>query len=230
MYIYFGVMAVLYFLFVFITSNGYREPKSVVNDANLFFGMLPVIAGGFFFSAIYNDDLNSKNLIAIVGFGINKTKIVIAKLILMTLAGIVICGVTPLFHYVVYIINGCAAKTSSIPTLYIIMLKYFLLILAYASIAGIAVYGTQRKTFSMVLYILLATGIIGGLIELILFFIFKEKSSDYTVHLIGNITNRILLGIDGKDKLIMPIIEYIAYIIIAAGTSIAALHRKEMEF
>jgi len=233
MYIYFGSTAVLYFLFVLIITNitnGYRAPSAVVNDANLFFGMLPVIAGGFFFSAIYTDDLNSKNLIALVGFGINKTKIVIAKFILMALSGIVICGFLPLFHYMAYAVNGCLGGINSIPALYMIAFRYFLHMLAYAAIAGIAVYGLQKKTFSMILYILLAAGLIGGVIEFMFFIIAKENASNYTSHFISNVINRIFTGIDGNGPPVMPVVEYIAYIIIAAAVSTAAFHQKEMEF
>jgi hypothetical protein len=169
-------------------------------------------------------------LIALVGFGISKTKIVIAKFILMALAGIIIFYLAPVYHYFVYVVNGCAAKIDVLPDIYIISLKYFLLTLAYAAIAGSAVYGLQKKTFATVLYILLASGIIGGLITAAAFIIAKDNASDYTAHLISNITNRILLGINGKDSLIMPVIEYIAYLLIAAGMSILTFRQKEMEF
>jgi hypothetical protein len=187
---------------------------------------LPAIAGGFLFSAIYTDDLNSKNLISLVGFGVNKAKIVTAKLIMTVLFGTVIFGLAPVFHYAVYAVLGSTATASMMTAIYAVSLKYLLTAVAFAALSGIAVYGLQRTTFAVVLYILLAFNIIGSMIAVAL----KTFAPDLVNYLISGITDRIFAGVINGGSLTLPIVEYIVYVIIAGVLSVLVFYKKEMEF
>ena len=225
MYIYFCSLAAGYFLLAFIRSGGFKE-ESVVSDAVNFFNFLPALAGGFLFSAVYTDDLNSKNLISLVGFGVNKTKIVTAKLILTVLFGTVIFAAAPLFHYAVYAVLGSAASAGMMKIIYAVSLKYLLMSLAFAAVSGIAVYGLQRTTFAVVLYILLAFNLIGGMIAAAL----KTFAPDLANYLISGITDKIFYALINGGSLTAPVVEYIIYVIIAALISAFVFYKKEMEF
>jgi len=224
-YIYFGVLAVGYFLAAFVRSGGFND-ETVVKDAMNFFQFLPALAGGFLFSAIYTDDLNSKNLITLVGYGINKTKIVTAKFILMLLFGSAVFGLMPLFHYAVYAILGCNVTMDQMTVIYAVSLKFLLMTLAFAALSSIAAYGVQRTTFAIVSYILLAFGVVGALIAAVS----NVLELNIAEHIISGITDRILAGIITDGSLTLPIIEYVGYILTAAVFSVIAFHRKEMEF
>jgi ABC-type transport system involved in multi-copper enzyme maturation permease subunit len=225
MYIYFGVLAAGYFIVAFIRSGGFNA-ETLVKDAINFFQFLPALAGGFLFSAIYTDDLNSKNLITLVGYGINKTKIVIAKFILMLLSGAFVFGLMPLYHYVVYAVLGCIGTANQMAMIYAVSLKFLLMTLAFAAISSIIVYGLQRTTFAMVSYILLAFSVIGTLITAVS----KMLELNITDHLVSGITDRMLAGIISGVLLPLPIIEYIIYILIVTMFAVIAFHKKEMEF
>jgi hypothetical protein len=165
-------------------------------------------------------------LITLVGFGISKTKIVAAKFVLFVLFGSVIFAIAPLYHFTVYAILGQAATAEMMTIVYAALLKFFLTTIAFASLSGIAVYGLQRTTFTIVLYMLLAFNVISGLLKVA----FNAFAPSLSGHFISSITDRVLAGIKGGGTLALPIIEYILYVTIALVLSVVAFHKKEMEF
>jgi hypothetical protein len=229
-YVYFLSLGVGYSIIAFIRSGGFNG-QSIVNDAMNFFGFLPALAGGFLFAAIYTDDLNAKNLTTLVGFGVGKTKIVLAKTILMAMLGAVVFALAPLVLFANHALYGWAATASTISTVYAIALRYFLVALGYSALSGIAVYGIQRATFAMVLYILLSFNIIGSLITVFLSNMVGESAAQaITARFLSGISNRILAGIIGGGTPIVPFIEFFAYVAIAMAASVMAFNKKEMEF
>jgi len=225
LYIYFGVLAVGYFVLVLIRSSGLRE-SSIVSDALILFALLPALAGGFLFAAIYTDDLNSKNLISLVGFGVPKATIIIAKFLLMTLFGIIIFGLVPLYHCAVYAAFGQKATSDMVAMIFAASLERLLAVLAFGVLSGVVVYGLQRATFAIVSYLLLAFGVIGSLLSLAL----DSFAPDLVEHLISGITNRIFVGMISGGSIIMPIIEYIISVLVAVALSLIAFQVSRGRF
>jgi len=224
-YVYFGALAAGYLILAFIRSGGFKE-ESAVSDALSLFILLPALVGGFLFAAIYTDDLNSKNLITLVGYGVNKSAIILSKFVIMALSGIVIFGLVPLYHLAVYALLGRAAPADAAAMIFAISLKHLLTSLAYAALSGIVVYGLQRATFAIVSYLLLAFGVIGSLVSVAL----NMFAPDLTEYLMQGISNRLLTGVLVGGSLTSPVIEYIIYILVSLALSAAAFFRKEMEF
>jgi len=224
-YIFFGAVAAGYFFVAFIRSGGFGA-GSVVNDAYNFFMFLPPVAGGFWFTAVYTDDLNSKNLTALVGYGCGKTRIIAAKFILAAIANAAVVFTAPLYHIAVYTLFGQAASPGETAIVYAAATKYFLMITAYSSAAAIAVYGTQRATFAVVTYILLAFNVIGGLAAAAAGSFAPNVSKYLASGITDKVTAKILSGVF-PDR---PLAEYAAYIIITAALSAFAFHKKETEF
>ena len=225
MFIYFGALVAGYFVLAFIRSGGFNE-ESVVSDALSLFSLLPALAGGFLFTAIYTDDLNSRNIISLVGFGVNKATIVIAKFFLAILFSAIVFGLVPLYHCAVYAIFGQTATASIVTAIYMASFKHLLTVLAYCALSGIVVYGLQRATFAIVSYILLAFGVISGLVTVAL----NMFAPSLISHQISGITDRIIVGLISGGTPIMPVVEYIIYTIIAVTLSLIAFNKKEMEF
>ena len=225
LYLYFGALALGYALVAFVRSGGFGE-DSLLGDASNFFGYLPALAGGFLFAAVYTDDLGAKSLATLVGFGMGKTKIVLSKLLLMALSGAMIFALVPLLHCGVYAALGCAVNGGALGMIYALALQALLATLGYAALAGVMVYGLQRATFAFVLYILLAFGIVGGLLATVL----KMFLPNVGEHLLSGITLRIFSGVTGGGPLALPIIEYAVYAAAAAALSAIAFNKKEMEF
>jgi ABC-type transport system involved in multi-copper enzyme maturation permease subunit len=230
LYIYFLALGAGYFILAFIRSGGFNE-QAIVNDAMNFFNFLPALAGGFLFAAIYTDDLSAKNLTTLVGFGVSKTKIVLAKFVLMALFGAVIFILSPLWLFAVHAVLGWTAAAGTLALVFAVSLKYFLTTLGYAILAGIAVYGWQRPTFAMVLYIILAFNIVGGLVRAFLAnMVGDETAYAISSHLLSGITDRIFAGLIGNVPLAAPCLEYAVYAVVVAALSVLAFHKKEMEF
>ena len=225
MYIYFGALAAGYFIISFIRSGGFRE-ESVVNDAMTMFSLLPALAGGFLFSAIYTDDLNSKKLISLVGYGVSKAVIVMTKFVLIALLGVIVFGLTPLYHCAIYTVLEQTITADMTAMIYAVSLKNLLAVVAYAALSGVVVYSLQRATFAIVTYLLLAFGVIGGLVSVALN-TFAPKLTEY---LMSGISDKILLGLMTNSPLAIPFVEYIAYVLISLALSVVAFYRKEMEF
>ena len=224
-YLYFAALALGYVLLAYIRSGGFTA-ESVVSDALTFFNLMPALAGGFLFAAIYLDDLNSKNLAMLVGYGLSKTTIVIAKFLLMFTLSALAFALLPLFHGAVYAVMGWAPTAGNWVALYAISLKYFLMTVAFALVSGILVYGLQRSTFSAVLYLLLAFNIVSGLSSMVL----RTFAPGLSNYLMPAISDRVMTAVIQSSSVVLPLVEYTVYIAIAGVLSALAFQKKEMEF
>lgn len=222
---YAGALTLLYVLLSYIRSSGFRE-GSVINDAATLLGLLPALAGGMIFSAVYLDELSSKNLSVLVGFGLARQKIVLAKLIVAALCAFLPFGLFPLFHSAVYALMAAPPAADQLQTLYTLSLKYLLLNLAYTAISGIAAFGTQRSTVAIVSYILLALGIAGAVLTAGA----AALDMDISPYLPGGLTGRIMLGAAQGGPLLVPAAAYAAWLSAAVFISFIVFDHKEMEF
>ena len=225
LFIYFGALTLGYLALAFIRSGGFT-PESVIDDALSLFILLPALVGGFLFAAIYTDDLNSKNLISLVGSRASRATIIFAKFVLMALFSVVAFGLAPLLHLGIYALFGQVATAGMAKMLFATAFKYLLASLAYAALSGIVVYGLQRTTFAIVTYLLLAFGVVSGLVSVAL----NMFAPSLIQHLITGITDRILLTLVSGGSLVFPLIEYTVYVVIAVAVSLVVFSRREMEF
>ena len=93
------------------------------------------------------------------------------------------------------------------------------------------VYGMQRKTFAVVLYILLALGIVSQLASLILqSALIRGIMPGLENHLIPSITDKIQFGLTNGEPVILIFGEYLIYVAIVLALSVFAFHKKEVEF
>jgi hypothetical protein len=224
-YIFFTALAAGYLLITYIRSGGFKA-ESIADDAIQLFQFLPVLAGGFLFAAINTDDLNCKNLISLVGFGLSKIIIVISKFILITLLCAIVFGLAPLLHCGVYSLLGWTATVGTWTAVYAISVKYFLITVAFSVLSGIVVYGLQRTTFAIVTYILLAFGIVSGLLTTGL----RTFAPGLTRYLMSGISDKIMINIISGGSLTSPITQYVVYVAIVMALSALVFHKKEMEF
>lgn len=225
LYVYFGLLAFAYILLAFMRSGGFHT-ESLVGDASSLFFLTPAVVGGFFFSTIYTDDLNAKNLITLVGYGLNKSKIVTAKIILTAFFSTVFFGLLPLFHSAVYMGFGYKTTAVQLAAVYAISLKCLLMTLAYSSISSIVVYGFQHPTFAIVTYILFAFGVIGNLLMMVA----HTLNLNISDHLISGITSRIMTDLIAGGVSLLSIIAYAAYLVISSILATITFYKKEMEF
>jgi hypothetical protein len=235
LYRYFASFLAGYFLIAFVRAGGFSD-GSIIRDATVFFSLFPAFLGGTVFSAVYTDDLNSKNLITLVGYGLGKTRIVVVKLVMATAATAAFYAFLPLFHWLTYAAFGQVGNAHQLTLVYAISLKYMLMTVAFMALSGIVVYASQRATFSIVTFIVFAFNIVSGMLSILS----SVLKFDLTEHLLSGITDRILAGLIGSSSaslatswvtsLAIPIAEFCIYIFVAIVVSAAAFSKTEMEF
>jgi hypothetical protein len=230
MYVYFLALGLGYFMLAFIRSGGFDE-NSLIKEALNFFMFLPPLVGGYLFAAIYTDDLASRNLITLVGFGIGKTKIVLAKLLLSVILCVLIFALVVLYLFGVFALLGWVASFSTMMRFVVVAVKYLLMSVAYCSLGAVVVYGFQRTTFAMVTYILLAFSIVSGFITVLANNLMGEQVALlFSDRLMPGLTDRIMAGMLGSIGLFGPLMEYGLYLLITVLITVIVFNKKEMEF
>jgi hypothetical protein len=235
MYIYLGALALAYLALAFIRSAGFDE-NAIISDAEYLYPFLPALVGGFMFAAIYTDDLNSRNLTVLVGYGLPKLCLVIAKLLLMLLftTAVFVCvlAVTCLAHTAM----GWPPRPEALRTVGFLALQHLLSTVAWAALAGLVVYGLQRTTFAIVAYVLLSLGIVGSLMTTVLDMdLISSVIPDLKSHLMSGISMRLTLPLaiaqpEAEGAILQALFEYLIYVAASTALSTAAFTRREMEF
>jgi ABC-type transport system involved in multi-copper enzyme maturation permease subunit len=225
LFLYFGGLAICYIAIAYIRSGGFDQ-QTVASDALTLFTLSPALIGGFLFTAVYTDDLNAKALITLVGSGLGKNRILLAKTILMATLGLLAFALLPVFHVAVYALLGIVANASQLAILYAAALNYLLLTLAYATFSSIVVYGLQRPVFAVLTYFLLAFGVV----QILLVAIINVLDLAVYEHLLPGITSRIMTSLLIGSPPLWPVAEYAGYLVVALAICAVAFHKKEMEF
>jgi hypothetical protein len=235
MYIYFGILAFAYIALAFIRSASF-DAGTIVVDADNLYVYLPALAGGFLFAAIYTDDLNSRNLTTLVGYGLGKPLLVVAKFLLMLLFSAVVYACVVLLSYLTHAAMGWPAGPEALRWVIFTALKHLLATVAWAALASIVVYGLQRTTFAIVVYVLLSLGIVGSLLGAVFQMEFiSSVAPDLQTHTMGYISMRITMPLALAEaaqgsSIVQPVVEYTVYLALSIVLSAIAFTRKEMEF
>ena len=225
LYLAFGGLVVAYVALAVVRSGGFTD-ASAATDAQTFFWLLPGVAGGLLFAAIYADDLTSKSLITLVGHGTSKAVIVATKLVLMVVSSLIVFGLAPLVHLGVYAALGWPASAATWHVVVAIAVRYWLLALGFAVLSGIVAYALQKVTFAVVAYLLLAFSVVTGLLTMAL----KTFAPGLVDYLLSGVTVRVFAGLTTGAPLVAPAVTYVVYLIAAAVVSVVAFTRREMEF
>ncbi|MDR2357469.1 MAG: hypothetical protein LBD92_05235 [Oscillospiraceae bacterium] len=229
LYVFFAALAVGYVLVAYVRSGGFSA-ESILGDTRLFI-LLPPLAGGVLFSTIYLDDLSSKNLATLIGFGVGKAKIAAAKLILTALFAAVVYALAPLLLYAAHAALGFPATAGVMALVCAMSLKQMLTTVAFSALSGAVAYGLQKKAAAMVAYILLAFGVVSQLAGLLLRTEFVSGVvPGLDRRLMPDITDRIITGLTGGVFPVGAVVEYVVYVLAALALSALALDRREMEF
>ena len=208
------------------TSGTFKSLTSAFYEFNAFLVAIPV------FSTVYSDDFKSKSMQTALGFGISRNKMILARffecLILLIECHVFIMLLTFLFAAI------CGASSSVIVgltgELWIIALK----ILGFLCLSMILVYGTQKPTLGLVLFILLNADLFAFIVELIDMIPFL-KDNDIKLHnvfpsgMIMNIDDAAHAGKIGET--IARIILFIAvYVVVPVIISMRLFRKKELDF
>jgi ABC-type transport system involved in multi-copper enzyme maturation permease subunit len=230
LFIFLAIITIGYLLIIFSRSGNLSEAL-ILKDVDLF-TLLPPLVGGVLFAAIYTDDLNSKNLSTLVGFGLAKIKVVATKFILATAVSALLFGLVPLVMYLAYTVLGCPVSGQTMVRIYLAILRYFLLTVSFMALSGVVVYGLQRSTVAIVTYVVLSLGMIAQLLKMLFNTHFVTGIlPNANQHLPSNIVDQLHANLaTGSGPIIWLGTELVIYVIIAIIISTILFNRKEMEF
>jgi hypothetical protein len=211
------------------------DAEDLLGGMEAIFTMIPTIIGGYLFSAFYSDDLNSKNLPTVIGYGITRPVIVISKLLLVTIFAGIFCAVLPIFLMGVLVVLGVAQPgvilDIAMKGMYALSLKSLLEIVGFSAVAAIVVFGFQRSTFGVVSYLMLALGVVTQIASTILNLKFvTDIIPGLSNYLLTNITMNVLMAMMGIGQLLTYCIQFGLYIAVATVLAIVAFKAKELEF
>lgn len=228
MYLYLGAVFIGYLLIAFMRSGGFTA-SSVVDDAGNLFQLMPALLGGYFFTSLYSDDLTSKNLITLVGYGTSRTRIVLTKLALMALFTAASFAVLVGLHLGIYALLGAAATGPAIHAVLAFAVQAALATLGFAAVASVVVYGLQRPTFAVVTYFMLAFSVVAMLINAAT----SMLNIDLSGHLISGTTSQIMAGLvvpGAAGSIMAPGLELLGYLALATAAALYLFKNREMEF
>jgi ABC-type transport system involved in multi-copper enzyme maturation permease subunit len=192
---------------------------------------IQVLVGGYFFATIYNDDIASRNLTTIIGYGFSKTKIAISKLLTMTIVCLIIFAIVPIIMTILFNVFGASPAAGSLPIVYSIATKTLLSVVGYAAISSILAFGLARPVMAMVCYVLFAISLLDNLLIMVFTNGAIEPITGRLADLMMNrITSNIAEGLISSKGLVLPIVEYIVYLGIVIVASVLVFNKKEMEF
>ena len=200
-------------------------------SAVLFF--FPLLTGIPIFSAVYSDDFKSRSMQTAIGFGLTRQKIIWARffegMLLLVETGIIYSA----FLVLTEVMNGVSGdniRKTLINELWIKDLK----ILGFLCLSLIIVYGTQKPSGGLVLFILLISGVFGTMIsamDLIPFFDKHniEPSKYFPSGVITTLQDAISDGHAGKA--VVAFVCFAAfYVILPVFISIGIFDKKELDF
>nr|MCR5623851.1 hypothetical protein [Lachnospiraceae bacterium] len=125
--------------------------------------LFPFLLGIPVFLAVYGDDFKSRAMQTAIGFGLSRRKLILARYIEVILILIQSYVVVSLFTFLFGAITGSEMKE----ILKLIETYWYnaIQILCWMSLAMIIVYIMQNTTFALVIFIVLATGLVGTILQ-----------------------------------------------------------------
>jgi ABC-type transport system involved in multi-copper enzyme maturation permease subunit len=230
--IYLVALVAAYMALVFIRSSRLDDDTFMSDISNLE-QWLPLFIGGILFAALFTDELGCGSLGAMVGYGLSKARLVVSKLALIAGCSAVLLALVPPIFAAVLALFGAAPVQGDVSAAYALMLKAWMVIVAFSTVAAIVAYGSQRATFAIVAYLFLSAGIVSGLLGAAL--------SSETVSAIVpgadqllasrtslNVSSALIAGAPGEA--LVPAVEWIVYVIVATFIATLVFNKREMEF
>lgn len=219
---YFVIMFIMYILTVVVRSRSIE----VVSEGQNIIGLFSLFIGGVIFSTVYNDDLSNKTIPQAIGFGNHRRNIVLSKAIVVTITTSIIY----LLGFIVFntVFFAIGKNSFSDVSKLLNTLGYQLVVtIGFSFLSSIVVFYTQKSTFSIVSYVMLASGVVKQLVFLI-------ATREFIKNLFGDIIRFTLSGATSNIFTTTPKFSYLGVILIYAVLSLAIstilFNKKELEF
>ena len=220
--------------FLPLRLNGVRDSvksMELYGTAALFF--FPLLVGIPIFTAIYSDDFKSRSMQTAIGFGMTRYKLIWARFF----EGLILLIETAVVFSLVYFAMEKLAGVGTDKILENIAVDIWIRdfkILGFLCISLIVVYGTQKPSGGLVLFIILLTGVFSAIASAVDFIPFlKERNIELSKYFPSVVITALQEAVtDGnlKDGILNFLGFAVFYIILPVFVSIGLFERKELDF
>ena len=163
-----GAFSVLFAVLVFIYFNPSFTAEMYVAKVTSFLSFFPLIIGVFVFMSVYADDFKCRSMQVAIGFGMPRSRIILAKLLesaLLLLGAAVAVGVLVLCAPAVL---GLAPDARQTLSLALTVAAEMLRALGYLALSAVPVFLSQDAAGGVIAYVLLASKSVYIILSLVL--------------------------------------------------------------
>lgn len=228
----FGSFFGLFALLVFIYFNPSFTQDMYVAKITSFLSFFPLIVGLFIFMSVYADDFKSKSMQVAIGYGIDRKKVVLSKLLESTFILMGIGLISTVMILLVPSAIGIGLNSEQRIPLVLTIASELLRTLGYISMATIPVFFTQNSVDGIIFYVLFSTKFVLISLTMIL-------GQGFIMNTIGDLTQYLFTVqlYNAKDVLlhigsfeVLTLFSLLLYIILPTIITMAGFEKKELEF
>ncbi len=229
LYAFLGALLVLYAIMMVIQYGGHAPngAGNIVTQSKTLFSLMAILGGCFLFFTVYTDDLTAKTLPALIGFGKKRASIVIAKLAVMVLFTVAMFALTLVAFRALFSAMGYSTGGDVARQLWSVVSEKSLMVVAFAAVSSVVVYGTQKAVLSVVLFAFLSSGIIS---QLLINFLDSSLVRGMAGGGLGDYTVIPIITALTGGTTIATVVPYVVYLGLFVALSIVAFGRKDLEF
>jgi len=221
MYVWLTIMLSFMLLGLYMGKDGLNA-ESLETATRAAFTFFWIIGGSYLLSTVYGDDLKSKTLPSIVGFGNSRAAVVIVKLLINVLLTSIILSIAALSLTLMVMFFGVSLDSTVISTILKTMMVSVLTGIGYSSVAMLVGYCLQQSTLAIVFFVLINSNLVMILMNYILE---KLNLTDLMDYLLNPIVTKLL-----SDVSVWTILPYVVYVTVVTVLTVVIFKQRDLDF
>ncbi len=225
------ISILLFGLIVFIEYKAKAPTVLFLMTLTSYLGFYSLVLGLFTFLSVYADDFKCHSMQIVIGYGMPRWKLIVAKTLECALLLLIFALVLGVLQFISPIVLGFELTGTDFLTIGINLLGEYICAVGYCAIASIVVFLFQNAMYGTIVYLLLAAKVISALMSMIVSqdFIVKyigDTSKYLFTSLVDNFTSAVVEGNFNLDG----ILAILLYIIVPTLISMLCFKKKELDF
>ncbi|MEE0435305.1 MAG: hypothetical protein UDB11_07860 [Peptococcaceae bacterium] len=227
-----GAFALLFAVLIFIYFNPTFTMDVYVAKVVQFLGFFPFFIGGVVFLAVYVDDFKCKSMQVAIGYGMSRSRLVLAKLLESVLLVLGVSLVMTVLVLVTPMLLGLTASWQQLAALALSVMAEMFRAFGYIAMAAVLVFLTQDGSGGIIAYVLLSTKTVYIVLSMILSQdIFLSTFGDCTQYLYTALLYTVKASVvSGTSFLPMLVVTLLLYVGVPTVVAVIGFQKKELEF
>ncbi|EHI70967.1 hypothetical protein ACVRY7_05020 [Streptococcus ictaluri] len=225
-----GLYLAAFLALYFILFNPHLTSQQFLLKTDIIPSFFPVVLGVAIFLAVYHDDFKSKSMQVAIGFGISRQKIILIKFLEQALLTLTTASLSAFLMWLVPYLTGIPLTSDENLVLATHWLLQAILVIGYITFAQVLVFYQQQAISGLILYILLATNTICGLLSLAFNHFLKDSSFNPSPALFKNLLQKLIVQLTDGHLEWLSLIGVLVYLILPIIVTQKLFKKKELEF